>query len=136
MATSDARRAESRQEARGCRLDQREHDAMADRAAVNDWIARYERAWRAPGTDALDALFDDAATYITSPWAEPIRGLASLRLFWDAARTSPDEGFAMTSEIVAVEGSAAVARVHVDYADGQRWRDLWLVKLNDQGRCE
>lgn len=109
---------------------------MADRTAVNDWIARYERAWRAPGTEALAALFDDAVIYVTSPWATPILGLASLRRFWDAARTGPDESFRMTSDIAAVEGSTAVVRVHVDYDDGQRWRDLWLLTLDDQGRCE
>jgi hypothetical protein len=109
---------------------------MTNRNAANDWVARYERAWRAPGVEALAALFDDAATYLTSPWATPILGLGSLRRFWDAARTGPDDGFDMTSEIVAVEESTAVVRVHVHYADGERWRDLWLVELNDEGRCD
>ena len=30
----------------------------------------------------------------------------------------------------------AVVRVHVDYDDGQRWRDLWLLTLDEHGRCE
>jgi hypothetical protein len=42
----------------------------------------------------------------------------------------------MTTEIVAVEGSTAVVRVYVDYADGERSRDLWLLELNDEGRCD
>ncbi len=27
-------------------------------------------------------------------------------------------------------------RVHVDYHDGQSWRDLWLLTLDEHGRCE
>jgi hypothetical protein len=42
----------------------------------------------------------------------------------------------MASEIVAVDGRTAVVRVHVDYDDGQRWRDLWLFTLDDRGLCE
>jgi hypothetical protein len=109
---------------------------MTDRAAVLDWLARYERAWRASGTAALDEVFDGSVTYVPSPWASPIVGIDSLRRFWDAARSGPDEGFRMTSEIVAVDGRTAVVRVHVDYDDGQRWRDLWVLTLDDQGRCE
>ena len=109
---------------------------MTDRVVVNDWVARYERAWRAAGTAALDELFTDDVTYVPSPWARPIVGIASLRAFWEAARNGPDEGFGMTSEIVAVDGSVAVVRVSVDYDDGEQWRDLWLLTLDDDGRCE
>ena len=108
---------------------------MTDRADVEDWLARYERAWRAPGTAALDDVFSDAVTYVMSPWAAPLVGLEPLRRFWEAARTGPDEGFELTSEILAVDGDTAVVRVHVDYDDGQRWRDLWLITLDAHGRC-
>ena len=107
---------------------------MTDRAAVNEWLARYERAWRAPGTAALDDLFTDTVTYVPSPWARPIIGIESVRRFWEAARSGPDEGFRMTSEIVAVDGPTAVVRVQVDYDDGQRWRDLWVLTLDGEGR--
>ena len=103
---------------------------------MNDWLLRYEAAWRTPGTAALQELFTEDLTYVTSPWASPIRGLASLGRFWDAARRGPDEGFRVQSEVVAVDGRRAVVRVHVDYDDGQRWRDLWLLTLDDRGRCE
>jgi SnoaL-like domain len=109
---------------------------VTDRADVHDWLARYERAWRSPGTAVLDEVFTETVTYVRSPWADPIRGRASLHRFWEAARASPDEGFRMTSEIVAVDGRTAVVRVHVDYDDGERWRDLWLFTLNDHGLCE
>jgi hypothetical protein len=39
------------------KLESCDDGAMTDRMAVTDWVARYERAWRSPGTDALDELF-------------------------------------------------------------------------------
>jgi hypothetical protein len=109
---------------------------MTDRTEVTNWLARYERAWRSPGTATLDDLFAETVAYVPSPWAHPIMGVAAVRRFWDAARSGPDEGFQMTSEIVAVEGGTAAVRVHVDYDDGQRWRDLWLLTLDEHGRCD
>ena len=103
-----------------------------DRAAVEDWVRRYEELWRTPGTDRLGELFAPGASYLPSPWAEPVADLAA---FWDGERVGPDEGFIATSEVVAVDGATAVVRVSVDYATGKRWRDLWVITLDDEGRC-
>ena len=43
----------------------------------------------------------------------------------------------MTHEIVAVEGDTGVSRVEVFY-DGpppRHYRDLWIVRLDESGRC-
>ena len=102
---------------------------------IDGWLTRYERAWRTPGTDLLDELFADDVTYRPAPWADPVVGLAALRRFWEASRTGPDEGFAMATEVVAEQDGTSVVRVHVGYDDGQRWRDLWIVERDEQGRC-
>ncbi len=103
---------------------------------MEEWIAGYERLWRTPGTDGLAELFTDDVSYAASPWAPPIRGLAALARFWEAERVSADEPFAMRGELVALDGSTAVVRVEVDYtATGNRWRDLWIIELADDGRC-
>jgi uncharacterized protein (TIGR02246 family) len=110
---------------------------VVDRAHVRRWVAAYERAWRTAGTDELAELFTDDATYRPSPWARSVEGLAAIAAFWERARDAPDEAFAMTSEIVAVDGDTAVVRVAVDYtAPGAgRWRDLWVVQFGAGGRC-
>ena len=84
----------------------------------------------------LDEVFTDDVVYLPSPWAHPLLGLASLRAFWEASRDGPEEGFRMTSEVLVETGGTAVVRVNVDYDDGQRWRDLWVVTLDEHGRCE
>ena len=106
-----------------------------DRSDVERWIEAYERAWRTPGTEALLELFSPAATYSPSPWARAVEGLADIGRFWEDERTGPDEQFAMTHEVVAVDGSTAVVRVSVDYATDSRWRDLWVIRFDADGRC-
>ena len=106
-----------------------------DRTTLASWIARYERQWRTAGTDGLFQLFSADLTYRPSPWREPIRSLEALARFWDEAREGPDEQFTMTTEVVAVDGDVGVARVEVTYERGERWRDLWVVRLDSDGRC-
>ena len=117
-----------------------------DRAELTDWLGRYERAWRSPGTDALAELFTEDATYSTAPYESSHRGLAAIREMWEAERSGPDEDFEMSSEVVAVEGDTAVARVVVQYLTakekgGRRhrqrreYRDLWIVRLDESGLC-
>ena len=108
-----------------------------DHDDVRQWVARYETAWRSPSTEMLSELFTDEASYVASPWRDPVVGLAEIAEFWEAERDGPEEQFQMASEIVAVEGETAIVRVQVDYesASSSRWRDLWVLRLEEDGRC-
>ena len=108
-----------------------------DHDAVRVWIAAYERAWRTEGTAPLADLFAADATYLPSPFEEPVRGLAALGEFWEAERAWPDEVFDLTAEIVAVEGDTGVARIEVRYHEPleRHYRDLWIVTFNEDGLC-
>jgi ketosteroid isomerase-like protein len=112
-------------------------ERMLDRAQAEAWIAGYERAWRTAGTDALNGLFTEDATYRLSPFELPIVGLPAIAQIWEAERRGPDERFTLTSEIVAVERGVAVARVEVRYEDLPReYRDLWIIRFASDGRCQ
>jgi ketosteroid isomerase-like protein len=110
---------------------------MTTRARVTDWLREYERAWRAPGTEALERLFTDRATYRLEPYDAPIEGLEAIAAMWERERGGPDEQFTMRSELVAVDGDVAVVRVEVEYAGppAQEYRDLWIIEFDAQGRC-
>ena len=107
-----------------------------DRAQLADWVERYERAWRAPGTDTLGELFSKDASYSTAPYEKPHRGLDAIREMWEEER-NPGEEFSMDAEIVAIEGDRGVVRLRVQYRKPreQEYRDLWLVCLEEDGRC-
>jgi ketosteroid isomerase-like protein len=68
-----------------------------DRGAVEKWVEDYERLWRMAGTDQLAELFTPDASYLPSPWAQPIAGLEAIARFWEAEREGPAEEFTMTS---------------------------------------
>jgi ketosteroid isomerase-like protein len=108
-----------------------------NREQVADWVAAYERAWRAPGTGALAGIFTPDATYRQGPYDEPVTGLPAIAGLWEAERDGPDEAFRMTSEVIAADGSAAVARVEVSYGNPvrQEYRDLWVLRFAGDGRC-
>jgi ketosteroid isomerase-like protein len=107
------------------------------REQLVQWVTRYEQAWRTEGTAMLSDLFAPDATYSPGPYEETRRGLEAIAQLWEAERESPDEVFAMTSEVVAVEGDVGVVRVRVGYGDPprQEYRDLWIVRIDDDRRC-
>ena len=108
-----------------------------DRDQVARWVTAYEAAWRAPGTEALAAIFTADATYRPSPYKEVIRGLPAIARMWEAERDGPDEVFEISTEIVAVENDTAVVRAEVRYGQPvtQEWRDLWVIRFADDLRC-
>ncbi len=72
---------------------------------VSRWLAGYEAAWRAPGTEGLAEIFTGDATYRLSPYEEPVVGMDSVRRMWDEKRDGPDEVFTLATEILAVDSS-------------------------------
>jgi hypothetical protein len=104
---------------------------------ISDWLARYEAAWRAPGTGGLAGIFTEGVTYRQSPYEDPVAGLAAVGRMWDTEREGPDESFTLATEILAVDGPTAVVRAEVHYAEPeQEYRDLWVMRLGDDGRCD
>ena len=108
---------------------------MVDRVDVQRWIDAYESAWRTTGIGPLRALFVDDVSYTPSPWSAAIHGLDALSRFWENEREGADEQFELSSEIVAVDSPTAVVRVEVEYGDSERWRDLWIMTFDADGRC-
>jgi ketosteroid isomerase-like protein len=110
---------------------------VTERAEVSRWLAGYEAAWRAPGTEALTHLFTEDATYRQSPYEQPVTGLDAMRRMWEREREGPDEFFTLAIDILAVDGPVAVVRAEVSYGDPptQEYRDLWVIRFAGDGRC-
>jgi mannose-6-phosphate isomerase-like protein (cupin superfamily) len=102
------------------------------------WVDTYERAWRSPDTSLLGDLFATDATYLMSPYEQPVVGLAAIQALWEREREGPDEVFTMTREVVAVSGDTGVARVEVRYGGSreQEYRDLWVVTFDADRRVK
>lgn len=107
-----------------------------DRDAVALWISAYESVWRDGRSRDLGELFTEDAGYRASPSAEPLRGLVAIRRWWDA-ETDPAEDWCIVSEVLAVDGDVAVARLDVRYSAPaeRRYLDLWILRFAPDGRC-
>jgi ketosteroid isomerase-like protein len=110
---------------------------VTDRALVSSWLAGYESAWRASGTDGLAGLFTGDATYLQSPYEQPVTGLAAIKLMWEREREGPGEVFTLATDILAVDRSTAVVRAEVSYGppERQEYRDLWVIRFAADGLC-
>ena len=108
-----------------------------DRAAASAWIEAYERAWRSPGVEGISEIFSPEAVYSPGPFEEPVAGLGAIGVFWERERRSAEEEFSLDAELIAVEGDTAVAQVEVAYGDPrpQLYRDLWVMRFDEGGRC-
>ena len=108
-----------------------------DRSRLSTWIDAYERAWRTEGTDWLEYLFTPDATYSMGPFEPTVEGLEAIAGLWEGERDGHDEVFRMEHQIVAVDGDIGVVRVEVWYGDPvkRQYRDLWIVRLDEHGRC-
>jgi SnoaL-like protein len=84
----------------------------------------------------LRKLFAPDATYSPWPFRDSHQGLEAIRAFWERGRDGHDEQFALEWEIVAVDGDVGVVRCQVRYVDPpQLWRNLWVVRFDEHGRC-
>ena len=109
---------------------------VTERAQVSQWLAGYEAAWRAAGTEGLAGLFTEDATYLQSPYEQPVTGLDAIGRMWEAEREGPGEVFTLAAGILAVDGQVAVVRAEVRYGDPptQEYRDLWVIRFAGDGR--
>ena len=76
-------------------------------------------------------------SYRLSPYEEPVTGLDAIKRMWDGERNGPDQVFTLATDIVAIDGPTAVVRAEVRYGNPvrQEYRDLWVLRLRDDGLC-
>jgi hypothetical protein len=113
--------------------------SAADRAAFEDWVAAYRRAWETDDPADIAALFIEDATYSPSPFSESWRGRDAIVDEWikrgDAAALP-----AFEHEIIAADGSVGVIKGLTTYhatdtAPETVYGNLWIVNLAPDGRA-
>jgi SnoaL-like domain len=91
-----------------------------DRRTLEDWLARYGRAWEAADPEAAAALFTEDATYRETPFDQVMMGRDAIRRYWqEIPDTQRDISFGW--EVVATDPVVV------------RWRAGW-VRLRDERR--
>jgi uncharacterized protein (TIGR02246 family) len=110
-----------------------------DERALEQWLARYERAWEQRDAAAAAALFTEGATYQEMPFDEPKLGHDGIRNYWTEV-TADQRDIDFTSEVVAVDGQVGVARWHATFtlaSSGTRLEldGIFELDFDDEGSC-
>jgi len=115
-------------------------EAMTDRAALEDWVERYVRAWESNDPGEIGALFTEDATYFTAPHREPWRGREAIVAGWLDRKDDPGT-WTFRHEVHGVDGNVGFVRGWTEYTPPEiappngRFVNLWEVRLEPDGRC-
>jgi ketosteroid isomerase-like protein len=77
-------------------------------AALETWLAGYERAWEQRDASLAVALFTENARYHEMPFDEPKMGRKGIREYW-ATVTADQRDVQFDSQVLAVQGNTGVA---------------------------
>jgi uncharacterized protein (TIGR02246 family) len=109
------------------------------RAALERWIAGYERAWRSNDPADVAALFTTDARYLASPSGQPVVGTDAIAAWWLEHADGPDDT-TFTYEVIGIDGRRGFVQGVTIYraTDDQPERtydNLWVIDLADDGRA-
>ncbi len=110
---------------------------MTDLDALAAWLDRYAEAWRSNDAELIGALFADDAVYRWHPYDEGddvARGRDAIVRAWLAEPDDPGS-WELSTEPLATTGDLGVARAVTTYDDGAVYHNIFLVRLDDDGRC-
>jgi hypothetical protein len=115
---------------------------MTDLKTLDDWLHRYEHAWRSNAAHDIVDLFTDGAIYRYYPWVDGddrIIGRDAIVASWLESPDDP-ESWTLSCEPLAVNGSLGIARcvtryVATDESPARVYYNIWLVDLDVAGRC-
>ena len=104
--------------------------------SAETWIDRYRKAWSSNDPDDIRALFTEDATYKTSPFDEPWRGLDEIVAGW-IERADTDDSWTFEHSILGRSGDLVFIQGNTDYRATNRplYYNLWVVQLASDGRA-
>jgi uncharacterized protein (TIGR02246 family) len=105
-----------------------------DNAAVETWMRGYLRAWESNQPEDIGRLFTDDAVYYTAPDRKPWRGRDAIVEGWIDRKDQPGD-WAFRYEILAIADDLAFVRGWTDYKTDTDYSNLWVIRLDDEGRC-
>ncbi len=101
--------------------------------AVEKWMSAYRRAWESNDHGEISDLFSDDAVYYNEPFTEPARGRAAVVANW-LERADPAGSTTFEWKPVVETDDVAVIQGETGYP-GQRYSNLWVIRLDDAGRA-
>ena len=108
-------------------------------AALEKWLAGYERAWEARDAAKAAELFTPDAAYHEMPFDAPKAGQAGIREYWSTV-TADQRDIDFKSQVIAVNGQTGVARwsaTLTSASTGARIEldGVFVLTFDKNGRC-
>jgi uncharacterized protein (TIGR02246 family) len=113
---------------------QERHHGGVERAAVEAWLERYVQAWGSNDPAEIAGLFTEDARYFTAPHRQPWTGRETIAREWIGRKDEPGT-WTFRYEVLGVDGDLAFVRGWTTYAKEPDYSNLWVVRLDDTGRC-
>ncbi len=105
-----------------------------DDELVRRWTEDYLAAWRSNDRAGIEALFTSDAAYRAQPDAPPTTGSTAIADEWIEHADGPASWQCEVAPTL-VHDDTAIISGWTDYADGERYLNLWVVRFGDDGRC-
>ena len=108
-------------------------------AAVEKWLAGYERAWESRDAARAAELFTPNAAYHEMPFDAPKAGQAGIREYWSSV-TADQRDIDFKSQVIAVNGQTGVAHWSATFttaSTGARVEldGMFVLTFDAGGRC-
>lgn len=104
--------------------------------ATSNWMEGYLKAWESNDPEDVGGLFTEGALYYTAPYREPWRSREAIVDGWLGRRDEPGT-WSFEYEVLSEQDGLGVVRGVTDYPDqGRRYSNLWLIRLDQNGRCQ
>ena len=102
---------------------------------VQGWLDSYLIAWGSNDPDDIRVLFTDDATYAGGPFdPEPFIGREAIVAGWLNHKDEPGTWTFEGTPLAYTDG-IAVIQGRTEYADGDVYANLWIVRLESDGRA-
>ena len=102
---------------------------------LEDWVRRYRATWETNQPADIADLYAVDATYRMRPYLPPVEGRDAIVADWLKRADEPGDT-EFDYEILAVTDDLGVVHCRTTYAStGEHYHNLWLVRLDDEGRA-
>jgi ketosteroid isomerase-like protein len=101
---------------------------------VRRWVDSYLAAWTSNDPAAIKDLFTPEASYRVRPYATPKIGVDAIAADWIERKDEPGTWTARLEPLL-VHDDIAIVTGEVDYTDGDRYSNLWVIRFGEDARA-
>jgi SnoaL-like domain len=102
---------------------------------VTAWVNGYIGAWESNDPAQIGALFTDDSSYLTAPFRTPWVGRDVIVAGWLSRQDTPGNQH-FTFDVLGISDDLAFVQGLTRYlSPPAEYANLWVIRLDDQGRC-